>query len=283
MRQSFQSSIFTHSECSMPKTNIKFIAADMDGTLLDENSQLSPDFFPIYQQLEEKGIIFAAASGRQYYSLIETFSPVKDRMMFIAENGTLVMHKGQELYSCGMENSSIKEIILQARAISGSQIVLCGKKSAYIETQDPQALAEFAKYYHRCEYVEDLLQVDDEFIKVAICHFEGTEELVYPSFYKAFGQTHQVVVSAKIWLDVMHADASKGAAIEHLQNTLGFTHQQTMSFGDYLNDLEMLKASYHSYAMENAHSTVKQTARFSAPSNIEGGVFTVIKQQLLED
>ena len=96
-----------------------------------------------------------------------------------------------------------------------------------------------------------------------------------------FGDSHQVVVSAKIWLDVMNAEASKGAAIKHLQQTLGFSHEQTMSFGDYLNDLEMLKESYHSYAMENAHDTIKQTARFRAPSNRENGVLEVIKDKLL--
>ncbi|WP_159651219.1 Cof-type HAD-IIB family hydrolase [Vibrio atypicus] len=267
----------------MSQSTIKFVAADMDGTLLDENSQLNPEFFNLYEQLEEKGIIFAAASGRQYYSLIETFAPVKDRMMFIAENGTLVMHKGEELYSCEIDKPSIESIIKEARAIEGAHIVLCGKKSAYIETQDPKALAEFAKYYHRCQYVEDLLAVEDDFIKVAICHFDGSEQLVYPTINQAFGKSHQVVVSAKIWLDVMNAQASKGAAIEHLQNSLDFTYEQTMSFGDYLNDLEMLKASYHSYAMENAHPVVKQTARFGAPSNVEAGVFTVIQQQLLAD
>ncbi|NOI80002.1 HAD family hydrolase [Vibrio tubiashii] len=265
----------------MPTPDIKFVATDMDGTLLDENSQLNPEFFNLYQQLEEKGIIFAAASGRQYYSLMETFSPINDRMMFIAENGTLVMHKGEELYSCEIDKPSIKSIIKAARGISGAQIVLCGKHSAYIETQDPQALEEFAKYYHKCQYVDDLLNVDDDFIKVAICHFDGTEEFVFPTFDQAFSQTHQVVVSAKIWLDVMNAEASKGAAIEHLQNTLNFTHEQTMSFGDYLNDLEMLKASYHSYAMDNAHPKIKEIARFQAPSNREAGVFTVIQRELL--
>ncbi len=90
-----------------------------------------------------------------------------------------------------------------------------------------------------------------------------------------------MVVSAKIWLDVMNAEASKGAAIEFLQQSLGFTHEQTMSFGDYLNDLEMLKASYHSYAMDNAHPKLKEIARFGAPSNVDAGVLTIIKQEVL--
>lgn len=265
----------------LPSQNIKFIASDMDGTLLDEASQLDPQFFDIYRQLTEQGIIFAAASGRQYASLKQIFSPIQDEMMFIAENGTFVMHNGIELYSCQLETSTAREVVMAARDIEGAYTVLCGKNSAYIETQDPVALAELSKYYHACHYVEDLLAVDDEFIKVAICHFGSSEQFVFPAMNAKFGASNQVVVSGRIWLDIMNAEASKGAAIEHLQETLGFTYEQTMSFGDYFNDAEMLKASYHSYAVENAHPEVKKLARFRAPSNLESGVIQVLRQTVL--
>lgn len=266
----------------MANRDIKFIAADMDGTLLDENSKLDPAFFDVFEQLEQRGIIFAAASGRQYYSLMETFSQIKDRMMFVAENGTLVMYKGEELYSNTMDKNSTDAVSRAARQIPGSHIVLCGKQSAYIETQSAQAIEEISKYYHNCESVQDLLAVEDEFIKVALCHFDGAEEQMYPCINQQFGDDHKVVVSARVWLDVMSSDASKGAAIKHLQSSLGFSYEQTMSFGDYFNDLEMLQESYHSYAMENAHKGVKKFARFSAPSNRESGVLKVIRQLLSE-
>lgn len=259
---------------------IKFIATDMDGTLLNESGKLDPSFFELYQQIKSNDILFAAASGRQYYSLVDTFEPIKDEILFIAENGTLVMHQGEELYSCTIEQNAIEQIMHQVRQIDGAFVVLCGKNSAYIETQDPQALEEIGKYYHRCEYVADLLTVDDQFIKVAICHFGSTEVHVYPTVNAAFGDTHKVVVSGHIWLDIMNAEASKGAAIERLQSQLGFGHRETMSFGDYFNDVEMLQASYYSYAVENAHEGVKKIARFQAPSNQEQGVFRVIKQYL---
>ncbi|GAK87311.1 predicted hydrolase [Vibrio ponticus] len=60
---------FKLSQFPMSQYQIKFIASDMDGTLLNESSQLSPEFYDIYHQLKQKGIIFAAASGRQYASL----------------------------------------------------------------------------------------------------------------------------------------------------------------------------------------------------------------------
>ena len=51
-----------------------------------------------------------------------------------------------------------------------------------------------------------------------------------------------------------------------------------MSFGDYLNDAEMMKETYHSYAMENAHPEIKKLARFHAPSNEESGVTSVLNK-----
>jgi len=264
----------------MALQRVKFIAADMDGTLLNEQGKLSPDFFQTYQQLANQGIMFAAASGRQYYSLIDTFSSIKEEIMFIAENGTLVMHQDKELYSCTIDKASIDEIIKQARLIEGAHLVLCGKKSAYIETDSAQALQEINKYYHRCEPVENLLMAEDDFIKVAICHFGGTESNVYPAIENKFGQSHKVVVSGEIWLDVMNSEASKGIAIQYLQNKLGFSFEETMSFGDYFNDVEMLQASYHSYAMQNAHPEVKRFARYQAPSNKDDGVIKVINHYL---
>lgn len=264
----------------MSQPNIKFIATDMDGTLLDENGQLDAEFFALHQQLAQRGILFAAASGRQYYSLLDTFADIQDQIMFIAENGTLVMYKGEELHSSTIDKADIEQIIHQARQIDDAYVVLCGKRSAYIETTEPQALQEIQKYYHRCESVTDLLAVDDDFIKVAICHFAGTEQHVYPAINQAFGDSHKVVVSAKIWLDVMHASASKGTAIHQLQQSLGFSEQETMSFGDYFNDVEMLEASYYSFAVENAHEDIKALARFRAPSNRDKGVLQVLKALL---
>ncbi len=131
----------------MSLDSIKFIASDMDGTLLDQYGRLDPEFFDLFLQLEEKGILFSAASGRQYYSLRDTFAPIQDRILYVAENGTLVIHKDKELYSCTIPKAEVAEIVKAARCIEGAHIVLCGKRSAYIEVQDQKTLEEFQKYY----------------------------------------------------------------------------------------------------------------------------------------
>ena len=70
---------------------IRLIFSDMDGTLLNENGKLPAGFGAMYERLKERGIRFAPASGRQYASLVQTFAAWRDELIFVAENGAMVM------------------------------------------------------------------------------------------------------------------------------------------------------------------------------------------------
>jgi hydroxymethylpyrimidine pyrophosphatase-like HAD family hydrolase len=78
----------------------------------------------------------------------------------------------------------------------------------------------------------------------------------------------------------MNRTANKGTALRGLQQALGITPAQTMVFGDYLNDLEMLDAAEWSFAMANAHPQVVRRARHLAPSNNDNGVLRTISRVL---
>ncbi|WP_019240260.1 MULTISPECIES: Cof-type HAD-IIB family hydrolase [Bacillus] len=258
---------------------IKLIATDMDGTFLDDQNQFPKDFYPIYKKLNEQGIIFGAASGRQYYNLVERFNDIKEEMLFIAENGTYVVYKGKELFSNSLNRETAFEIVKLARTIPDVNIVVCGKKSAYIETTEPKVLSEVEKYYARREFVEDLLTVEDDILKIALLDFKGAEHHSMP-YFKEYQQQLQVTVGGFIWLDIMNSGSNKGVAMEKIQEYLNISPDQTMVFGDYLNDLEMMKSAYNSYAMANAHEKIKEVARFEAKSNNENGVMETIKERL---
>jgi hydroxymethylpyrimidine pyrophosphatase-like HAD family hydrolase len=127
--------------------------------------------------------------------------------------------------------------------------------------------------------LEDVLGYDDEILKIAIYDFAKAETSTSPQLDE-FRETHQVVVSGEHWIDIMAPDVNKGVAVRALQDKLGISPEQTVVFGDYLNDLEMLDAAHHSYAVANAHPEVLERARFQAPSNTELGVITVLQQLL---
>ena len=259
---------------------IKFIATDMDGTLLNSNNEIHADFYPMFQSLKEKDIIFAAASGRQYYNLLERFKDIKDDMMFIAENGTFVVYKGKELIVNSLEKNIAKELIEIGRTIPNSYVIICGKNSAYIESHDERLIKQTAKYYERYKIVEDLTSIDDDILKVTICDFIGTENNSN-NYFDEYRDKVQITVSGEIWLDIVAKGINKGVAINEIQNLLNIDYKETMVFGDYLNDLEMMSSAYHSYAMANAHDTLKKAARFIAKSNDENGVIQAIKSVAL--
>ncbi|MDZ4992581.1 Cof-type HAD-IIB family hydrolase [Clostridium perfringens] len=261
----------------MNKKNIRFIASDMDGTLLNSNKELSKDFYNVFNELKKRDILFAAASGRQYYNLINKFSDIKEEMLFISENGTFVVYKGKEIVVNELDREIANELIRVGKTVENAHVVLCGKKSAYVDCDDEKFLVEVRKYYDRFEIVEDLEKVEDTILKVTMCDFEGAENNSL-SYFDKYKDKLQVTVAAYLWLDIMANGVNKGAAIRKIQDLLDIKFEETMVFGDYLNDLEMMDSAYHSYAMENAHEKLKKVSRFIAKSNDEDGVMHQIKE-----
>ena len=70
---------------------IKLIVTDIDGTLVKDGTlDINPEYMDVIKKLTEKGIHFVACSGRQYCSERQLFVPVKDRIFFISDGGTLI-------------------------------------------------------------------------------------------------------------------------------------------------------------------------------------------------
>lgn len=263
--------------------DIKLIACDMDGTLLDDLHAIHDEFWPLVEALHARGIMFCPASGRQYFNLLECFKPIADELVYIAENGAYVVQGERELSSDCLDGGVVRDLTLVTRGlVSGGATVgavLCGKRSAYIEWDHPAFVAEVDKYYQRLQRVDDLLAVEDDFLKLAVYDFESSERVAAPAFAH-FRETQQVVVSGQHWLDVMSLTTNKGSGIRHIQEKLGITREQTMVFGDFLNDLEMMDEASYSFAMANAHPQLKARARFLAPRNSDNGVVRTIKAVL---
>ncbi|MEU6252737.1 Cof-type HAD-IIB family hydrolase [Streptomyces sp. NPDC047043] len=263
--------------------DIRLIVTDMDGTLLDDAKRIPAGLWQMLAELRRRGVLFSPASGRQYATLAREFTEVAEGMVFIAENGTYVVRDGVELSSDPLEPGVATRVVHAVRQLVAEGVdvgaVVCGKRSAYVERSDEAFLAEVRRYYVEHRVVEDATAVDDDVIKVALFDFGSAERTTAPAL-ASLTDTHQVVVSGEHWVDVMNRTADKGAALRRLQQELGITPAQTMVFGDYLNDLEMLDAADWSFAMANAHPDVIARARHLAPSNNDNGVLRTIARVL---
>lgn len=158
-------------------------------------------------------------------------------------------------------------------------VVIGGAHGAYAERKDAPFVERIRTYNRDLRLVDDLTEVDDDMLKMAIFDFDGVSQRIVDDL-SVLPSTAQVVISGEYWIDIMSAAGNKGKAVTDLQKALGVTPEQTVIFGDYLNDLEMMDRGTLSFAMENAHPTIKETARYIAPANTKYGVLSVLSMLL---
>jgi Cof subfamily protein (haloacid dehalogenase superfamily) len=256
--------------------DIRLIAVDMDGTLLDDEKQIHDEFWPLLDELSDRKIVLCPASGRQFAALRRQLG--RPELVYIAENGAYVVRDDLEVSSETLPLDTAHQAIRTMRDASDldTGTVLCGKHSAYVERTDDVFLAQVHPYYARLELVDDLLAVDDEILKVAVHDFGQASMGAGPLLARFEG----AVISGEHWVDVMNPVADKGRALRHVQDALGATREQTMAFGDYFNDVGLLDAAHWSFAMDNAHPDVRAHARFVAPANTANGVVRTIRSVL---
>jgi len=260
--------------------DIRLIASDMDGTLLDADGAVPASFWPLLDNILAAGILFSPASGRQYQTLQAVFGD-RDGLVYIAENGTNIVRDGVSIALETVVPSIISPVVewVRATAAAGADlgIVVCGARSAYIERADEAFVAQVRPYYAALEIVQDVTAAAeaDDVLKLAIFDAGRAETRTGPAVL-ALDLPADVVISGENWVDIMRPGANKGKALLHLQQHLGIGREQTMAFGDYLNDAELLDAAGHSYAVANAHPSIRARARHQAPSNLDEGVITSI-------
>ena len=261
---------------------IRLIVTDMDGTLLHDDKSMPDGTFALIDALHARGIHFAAASGRQYASLRDNFKEHATYMHFIAENGAVSADGATDtiLRTHPLPLDKAIELIRIARSLPDTFVVACGAQAAYYESDSPILERNLAAYYHRRMLVKDLTALNEELVKLAILNIHGTQEFVHPHF-APYKEQFSIAVSAFEWMDIMMPNVHKGVGVRDLQQRLGVSRDETMAFGDFMNDYELLQEAAYSFAMKNAIPAIKEVATYeTAFTNEEDGVIKEIRRWL---
>ena len=260
---------------------IKLVVTDIDGTLTTEGTdQVSEEIYELVLEMKKLGIVFAAASGREYDSIYRVFEPVKDEMIFIAQNGAYVVCRGVEISRKPIRRSVFEDLLRTLKARDDCQYSTSAPEGIYLDYQNDYFYDVLTKGYKNNVYmVDDVLKADADFVKVSVFQKDGItqqirDDLLIPHWQKDL----QVVVSGKYWIDFMDKSVDKGHAVADIQKVLGISREETMAFGDNGNDIGMLKQAGESYAVANARNSVKEVARHVAQAGPDGGVIKVLKE-----
>lgn len=264
---------------------IRLIATDMDDTLLDASSNLSPRTLSALQQAISAGVMVSLSSGRMPEAMI-SFART------IGVNAPMILFNGAMIYDPRTDEALYSNPIPAETALEVARMI--ESEGVYLQVYPGKG------YYcnRRCEHTdryEASIRVPCTELGVPVSHWMrggmvkmlaiATPEIIdrlQAKLRAAFPKGVNFMKSKAHYLEIVGEGIDKGSAIRVLAEKLNLSTDEIMAFGDGQNDAAMLAASGLGVAMENAVPECKAAAKLIAPRNTEDGVAQVIEQFIAE-
>ena len=267
--------------------NVKLIAFDLDGTLLDDDKHLPPENLAALQAAHAQGIFLVPATGRILKALPEELLAPGLFRYFIFANGALVydLQEQQALYRARIE----PELAVRLCMYMDTLPVLydcyrgdCGYMTQWMYDRAPEFfetephILKLVKSLRRP--VPDLKQKIQEdglpleklqmFFRPEHMDERARQLELVPQLFP------ELIASSSLRnnIEINSARAGKGNALRALCEKLDLDTSESVAFGDGLNDADMLRAAGRGCAMQNAVPAVKEAADVTVETNNDAGV-----------
>lgn len=253
------------------KLDVKLIAFDLDDTLLNKDTKITPRTLAAIQKAAEKGIYIVLCSGRAengilpYVRALNIAGSQAGRYL-IAFNGASAydLHLRQQIYTNSVDVDILKFVYTEAKKRNLPSVVY--DPAVIYSWKDTEWARMDAKL---CSLKFQLVEDFEGFLESR----ENPKMLVpgEPEEIKAFkeflcenleGKT-DVFISKPFFLEVMSHGVGKGPTILWLADRLGIPKEKTMAFGDSMNDESMLREVEYGVAMCNGLDYIKDICRYN--------------------
>lgn len=265
---------------------VKLIITDLDGTFLNSKSRYNVDYFQkTMERLQRHEIQLVACTGKHCERVEELFPDHLDNLWIVGDSATRIKKGGQVFWEERLETGLVKQLVRAIEAVRPDvTIILPSEETTYVSASIPQHDRQVARgsYAHLTELDKLSEWGSDPVIKLTVYDVEGKSLDLYNHLLPAFGEQVYMVPSEPKWLDITANGVHKGTTINILQEKLGVSYEETMVFGDGLNDIELMACGQYSYAMANAAPDLKAAAKEVVASNDEDGVLDTINRHLDE-
>ncbi|MFE4709205.1 Cof-type HAD-IIB family hydrolase [Peribacillus simplex] len=275
---------------------MSFIAIDLDGTLLNDQNEISEENIKAIQYAQDRGFEVVISTGRAYFDVQTICENAGISPFVIGTNGATIHSKSGKCISSITITKDRVESILQwldernyyYEVFTDKAIYTLNKgrehfhneikslKSADLNT-DMKELVEVAERqfdqfgYVLVENYHDILKQEEEFYNVLACSFDKKKLEEAWNQFKQFDEL-MVVSSADHNIEITSKRASKGMALEKLAFLMNGSLDQAMAIGDSNNDLSMFQKVGYSVAMGNAKDAIKAVCTTTTLKNDENGV-----------
>ena len=239
---------------------IRLIASDMDGTLLDEHSEVPPETYDLILALREKGVHFAASSGRRFDRLCQFFAPVRDKMDFVAANGAQVYVDGELVDREVFSHLGIRRLAKTVGKFESLHMALFDDEKSFLLDDEDKFVREIDKDLPNAERIWYLPGPDVSILKISIyCEDGHVMDYAY-ALSRELGDEFLFAPSGTHRIDALQRGVNKATGIEQVMAHHGITRDEVMAFGDSMNDYEIIRFVGTGCAMANGRPALKAVA-----------------------
>ena len=276
------------------KRPYKLIAFDIDMTLTNHERDVHPEDKAILQELNNRGVHIALASGRMTFSIL-TFAQthLEFETDVIAYNGAMVWVQGNDKpvsheplpFETALKIAELeKDLQRQGVEVSLNCYLndeLYSEKQTWLT--DIYRQRTKSVYNFTGESGKDFIQKtydNDGSLPTKMLLLGSAETIadLHKEYQPAFSGQADVLITDPEYLEFMKPGNHKGKAILALMKYYGISEGEALVFGDGNNDIPMLELDeVVSFAMNNATEFVKSHANAVAPDSY-GGVAEVLSQ-----
>lgn len=259
-------------QTELDSSRLRFIAMDMDGTILDDGYQLSAHVAETLRTLQNKGKKLIIATGRIYASARAFLQGAFEPDGFVCTNGADIHGpNGIHIASHYVPQEGMQALIDTSRRHSALVCGYIGEDWIYERYSDLVAFYEQRSGRKGIQRDFDSLKGENVLKFLAIGSHEELLAIRKEIAEKADGLL-ELVFSHSTMLEIMASGVSKRRGLEECLAYFNGNMNETIAFGDAENDLEMLKAAAVGVAMGNAHASIQAEAQYVTESVDEDGV-----------
>jgi Cof subfamily protein (haloacid dehalogenase superfamily) len=250
----------------------RLVATDLDGTLLHTDGTVTPYTRAVLDKLDEQGVHVVFVTGRPIRWMDSLWDAVGGHGLAICSNGGIVYDVSTHSVRTARTitpDTCLEVARLLRKGLPGTAFAV--EKTGGFGLEDHWVVRhESARHLPR-EKLEKVL--DGTVVKLLAQHEELAPEPFWERVEELVG--HLVTTtwsSTNAMVEMSALGVTKATTLAHLAEELGVAPYEVVAFGDMPNDVAMLAWAGSSYAMANAHPTVRGIAAHRAGANDEDGV-----------
>src|SRR5579863_238185 len=279
-------------ELLMVIPSIRLLAADIDGTLLNPQFQISEADMAALRRAQEKGVEIVLVTGRRHKFALPIAEQLGFDLWIISSNGAVTRSlRGETFHRDLLAAGVCRKMCVEMRGFRGNTVLTFDTegKGAIVLEHMRDLNASIQRWLEKnLEYIDFVIPIEDSLttdpVQAMFCGpiarmrqareglaASSVEEQITVSRTEYPGRDLSIV-------DVLNRGCTKGQALERWANFRGIQREQVMAIGDNYNDVEMLEYAGSPFIMGNASEELQGKGWAVTLSNAENGVAAAIEQ-----